>query len=281
MKRHLKIAINFLASLVVMVSGTMQAAQADEVWLDFSVPKADVVLTSNAVASPSSHSQAAVTNKAIAQKSLVKASENDAKLIALDFSVPKVDSLPVPVATEISGETQPNNLKLTPSPAQKPSSKPSIAPTIKTPAPKLLLAETRSKQVTALRRAIIGQESAGKFNIVNPHSGALGYGQVMPENVAPWSRAALGREVSGAEFLNNPDLQLLVIDHKLGQYFNRALQITGGDEATAVKRVAAIWYSGNPNLYASTMPQFYNGHPYPSIADYSQSVLQRYQQLRN
>jgi hypothetical protein len=47
MKRHLKIAINFLASLVVMVSGTMQAAQADEVWLDFSVPEADVVLTSN------------------------------------------------------------------------------------------------------------------------------------------------------------------------------------------------------------------------------------------
>jgi hypothetical protein len=280
MKRHLKIAINFLASLVVMVSGTMQAAQADEVWLDFSVPEADVVLTSNAVVSPSSRSQAAVTSKA-AQKPLVKASENDTKLIALDFSVPKVDSLPTSVVTGVSGEAKPNNLKLTVPPTKKPSSKPSIAPTIKTPAPKLLLAETRSKQVTALRRAIIGQESAGKFNSVNPHSGALGYGQVMPENVAPWSRAALGREVSGAEFLNNPDLQLLVIDHKLSQYFNRALQITGGDEATAVKRVAAIWYSGNPNLHTSTMPQFYNGHPYPSIADYSQSVLQRYQQIRN
>lgn len=102
----------------------------------------------------------------------------------------------------------------------------------------------------------------------------------MPANVAPWSRAALGRAVSTTEFLNDPDLQIQVIDHKLGQYFNRALQITGGDEATAVKRVAAIWYSGNPNLYTSTRSQFYKGHLYPSIAVYCQSVLQRYQQLQ-
>jgi hypothetical protein len=48
MKHHLKTAINVLASLFVMVSGTMQAAQAQEVWLDFSVPEADVTLTTPA-----------------------------------------------------------------------------------------------------------------------------------------------------------------------------------------------------------------------------------------
>jgi hypothetical protein len=195
----------------------------------------------------------------------------NAKLVALDFSVPNADTLTAPITTRISSDS--SETKLPPPVTKKPRTKPSVDPASK-PASGI----TRSKQVTALRRAIIGQESAGKFNIVNPHSGALGYGQVMPENVAPWSRVALGREVSEVEFLNNPDLQILIIDHKLSQYFNRSLQTTEGDEATAVKRVAATWYSGNPNLYISTRPQFYNGHIYPSIADYSQSVLQRYQQ---
>lgn len=250
MKLHLKFAINVFASLLFMVSGNIQAAQADEVWLDFSVPEADVAIASTTVVNQPSRPQKIAGN---------------AKLIALDFSVQNVEPFTAPIAVKVPNQPEPSKIKPTLPKMKKPSSKP-------------LIAKSRSKQVTALRRAIIGQESAGKYNIVNPHSGALGYGQVMPENVAPWSRAALGREVSGVEFLNNPELQILVIDHKLNQYFNRALKVTGGDEATAVKRVAASWYSGNPNLYTSTIPQFYNGHLYPSIADYSQSVLKRYQQ---
>lgn len=250
MKHHLKLAMNVLVSLIFMVSGNIQAAQADEVWLDFSVPEADVTVTSVKVEN---------------QPSQTKRTAASIKLIALDFSVQKVDDLTTSVTSQVSSKPASSKIKTTLPKLKKPSSKP-------------LVTNSRSKQVTALRRAIIGQESAGKYYIINPHSGALGYGQVMPENVAPWSRAALGREVSGVEFLNNPELQILVIDHKLNQYFDRALTVTRGDEATAVKRVAASWYSGNPNLYTSTIPQFYNGHLYPSIADYSQSVLQRYQQ---
>jgi hypothetical protein len=269
MKRHLKIAINFLASLVVMVSGTMQAAQADEVWLDFSVPEADVVLTSKAVVSPSSRSQAAVTNKA-AQKPLVKASENDTKLIALDFSVPKVDSLPTSVVTGVSGETQP-----TP-PAKKPSIKAPTTSAVKIPTSKP--SKTRSKQVTALRRAIIGQESAGKFWIINPDSGALGYGQLLKENVEPWTKAALGRSVTVKEFLANPELQIQTIDHKLDEYLQRELAYAGGkNEEVAIRRVAATWYSGNPKLWNNPSPQFSNGRRYPSIESYTYSVWKRYQ----
>ena len=266
MKRHLKFAINVFASLLFMVSGNLQAAQADEVWLDFSVPEADVTITS-----------AKVEN----QPPPLQQNAGNPQLIALDFSVQKVDSLTTSV-TAVYQKPEPSKIK--PKLPAKVSKKPEPSkikpklPNLKKPSSKPSVANSRSKQVTALRRAIIGQESAGKYYIVNPHSGALGYGQVMPENVAPWSRAALGREVSGVEFLNNPELQILVIDHKLNQYFNQALRVTGGDEATAVQRVAASWYSGNPNLYTSTVPQFYNGHLYPSIADYSQSVLQRYQQ---
>ncbi|MGC1394063.1 MAG: hypothetical protein WA828_07245 [Coleofasciculaceae cyanobacterium] len=263
MKRHLKFAINVFASLLFMVSGNVRAAQADEVWLDFSVPEADVIVASKVDNQPSQPQKNAGT----------------AKLVALDFSVQKADNLTTSV-TAVSKKPKPSKIKpkLTAvSKKPEPSKIKPKLPKLKKPSSKPSVTNSSSKQVTAIRRAIIGQESAGKYYIVNPHSGALGYGQVMPENVAPWSRAALGREVSGVEFLNNPELQILVIDHRLNQYFNRALRVTGGDEATAVKRVAATWYSGNPNLYTSTVPQFYDGHLYPSIADYSQSVWQRYQ----
>lgn len=135
-----------------------------------------------------------------------------------------------------------------------------------------------SGQVLALRRAIIGQESGTNFRAVNPHSGALGYGQVMPANVPSWSREALGYSVSPENFLNNPEIQLLVIDYKLNQFWQNALVASSGDEAIAVRRVAAQWYSGRPHRYNSNTPQFYNGHRYPSVAEYSLSVLHRYQQ---
>jgi hypothetical protein len=135
---------------------------------------------------------------------------------------------------------------------------------------------TLSDHLVALRRAIIGQESAANFRAVNPHSGALGYGQVMPANIPSWTREALGYSVSSADFLNNPDIQIQVIDHKLNQYWQDAWNASNGDVAIAVRQVASRWYSGNPLYYASTTPQFYGGRRYPSIAEYSYSILNRY-----
>ena len=137
-------------------------------------------------------------------------------------------------------------------------------------------------QIIALRRAILGQESGGKFDAVNPHSGALGYAQLMPANVKAWGRQALGYAPSKREFLSKPELQLQIIDHKLRQYWQQELKTTGGDEQEAVLRVASRWYSGNANLYTSTRPQYYrakNGkhYRYPSISSYSWSVWRKYQ----
>ena len=153
----------------------------------------------------------------------------------------------------------------------------------------LALEEYRSSDrsattVTQLRRAIIGQESGGKFDRVNPHSGALGYAQLMPTNVKAWGKEALGYAPSKREFLGNPQLQLQVIDHKLNQYWRQELRKAGGDVDTAVMRVASRWYSGNPELYTSSRPQFYrapNGrsYRYPSISAYSWSVLRRFKAL--
>ncbi|MDX2096638.1 MAG: M23 family metallopeptidase [Leptolyngbyaceae cyanobacterium bins.59] len=133
-----------------------------------------------------------------------------------------------------------------------------------------------SAVVVALRRAIIGQESGNNFRAVNPHSGALGYGQVMPFNVRRWSQEALGYAITPTQFLNSPELQLKIIEFKLAQYWRNALRLSGGDESTAVRMVASHWYSGDPTLYNSQKPQSYRGHRYPTIHAYTLSVLSKY-----
>lgn len=132
--------------------------------------------------------------------------------------------------------------------------------------------------ITALRRAIIGNESGGDFGAVNPQSGALGYGQVMPENVGPWTKAALGRSLSTSEFLNSPDLQIKTIDHKLQEYFQQEMKVTGGNSDLAIRRVASSWYSGDPSLYDDPKPQYYGGVEYPSIREYTTDILKRVQE---
>jgi hypothetical protein len=136
-------------------------------------------------------------------------------------------------------------------------------------------------QVVALRRAIIGQESGANFRAVNRHSGALGYGQVMPANIPSWSKEALGYSITASEFLNSPELQLQVIDFKLNQYWQAALVASNGDEAIAVRRVASHWYSGKPYRYNYTKASYYGGHRYPSVAEYTISVLHRYEEQKS
>jgi hypothetical protein len=132
-----------------------------------------------------------------------------------------------------------------------------------------------SAQIDALRRAIIGKESGGNFKAVNPDSGALGYGQLMPSNVGPWTQAALGRAMSPDEFLNNPDAQIATINHKLNEYLSQQLA-AGHPEDIAVRRVAAMWYSGQAGLYNDTKPQPYGGTVYESIQSYTMGVLSKY-----
>lgn len=133
-------------------------------------------------------------------------------------------------------------------------------------------------EVLAILRAIIARESSGNYRAVNPHSGALGLAQIMPANLKSWSREALGREVSRSEFLNSPTLQIQIIAFRLNKYWQSALASSNGNEAIAVRKVASLWYSGRANLFNSYTPQFYRGYRYPSIAEYTLKVLQRYLQ---
>ncbi|WP_201271719.1 hypothetical protein [Sinorhizobium meliloti] len=73
--------------------------------------------------------------------------------------------------------------------------------------------------------ASIESKGSGDYNAVGPTNAkmgrALGRYQIMEANIAPWSREALGREVSADEFMANPQIQDAVFDHRFGQYVER------------------------------------------------------------
>lgn len=77
------------------------------------------------------------------------------------------------------------------------------------------------------RDAIASIESAGSgdYNAIGPTHDtlgrALGRYQVMEANIGPWSRAALGREISADEFMANPELQDAIFDHRFGSYVDQ------------------------------------------------------------
>ena len=103
------------------------------------------------------------------------------------------------------------------------------------------------------------QESGGNYKDRNSGSGALGGYQVMPSNLAAWTKEALGYTVSAQTFLDTPADQDAVADKILGGYYDKY-----GPEGAA-----AAWYSGDPGKANDTAPQ--NGGP--SIADYVDQVM--------
>ncbi len=132
-----------------------------------------------------------------------------------------------------------------------------------------------NQRVARFRAAIIGKESGGSYSAVNPHSGALGIGQVMPDNVPSWSAKYYGRSVTPEEFLKNRGVQDAVINGKFNEILEQQLS-AGYSEEEAVRRAASIWYSGDANLWNSTKPEYYEGHRYPSIAEYTRDIWERY-----
>lgn len=87
------------------------------------------------------------------------------------------------------------------------------------------------------KRSISGIESGGNYGAVNRVSGASGKYQVMPANIADWTRQALGYSMSVEQFRANPAAQERVFETIFGQYVNRF-----GNPVDA----AAAWFSGQP-----------------------------------
>lgn len=125
-----------------------------------------------------------------------------------------------------------------------------------------------------LTAAIVSKESGGNYNAVNKDTMATGIGQVIPENIGPWTLKYYGESLTQEQFLNNPTAQNAVVRGQIKDYFNTQ-KSQGYSDEQAARRVASQWYSGNPNLSENTRPQYSNGNEYPSIASYADDIVKR------
>ena len=66
----------------------------------------------------------------------------------------------------------------------------------------------------------------------------------MPENIGPWTKEILGKEMTKEEFLANPVAQRMVGKGKLRQYYNEYL-LRGETPDMAIRKTAAV---GTPDL---------------------------------
>lgn len=140
----------------------------------------------------------------------------------------------------------------------------------------LSTAPTRGDELSRFRAAIIAKESGGSYTVVNPDSGAIGIGQVMPENVGPWTQRYLGRRLTPEQFRANPAAQDAVINGRFKDMLNDQ-RAAGYKGEVMIRRAAAVWYSGRGDLWNNTKPEYYNGRRYPSIAEYTLSIWKKFQ----
>jgi hypothetical protein len=127
--------------------------------------------------------------------------------------------------------------------------------------------------LNALVSSIVSQESSGNYSLKHPVSGALGMGQVLPSNLPEWTTETFGREVSPEQFLASRDIQYYVIRQKLLQYYFRGIKASSGDLYTAIRRVAAQWYSGQPDAIDSVRSVSTG----PNVQKYTFDILGRFQ----
>ncbi len=115
--------------------------------------------------------------------------------------------------------------------------------------------------------ALSGQESAGDYTIDN-RSGSKAHGkyQIMPASWGEWAGEILG----DSNAPQTPENQERVAFGKVKEYA----------ETYGIEEVPYIWYSGNPSTaYTDATldkPQEWNGDKYPSIRQYANEVLERF-----
>jgi hypothetical protein len=111
------------------------------------------------------------------------------------------------------------------------------------------------KYAAAIRKI----ESTGRYHITANAGGgrtALGAYQILDTNLAAWSRAALGRAVSPAEFLASPSLQDRIFRHRFARYVHKygphgAARAWLGGEGAAHGAGGVDRFGSTPSSYAA------------------------------
>jgi len=144
--------------------------------------------------------------------------------------------------------------------------------------------ESLNTLVVAMYPEIVGQESGGDHTASNHASNhasgkeAIGTTQVMEYNVSPWSLQALGKHISISEFRASPELQRQISLYELYQISAEQMATSGMNTEMAMRRVASVWYSGNPNRDKDYSP-IPNQPDSPSVGDYVDQVIKRLKEV--
>jgi hypothetical protein len=195
---------------------------------------------------------------------------------------PSAPASPLPsIASSPSPSASPSVASLPPAKSPSGKSTPSSVLPLPQVSPNSVVLKPRDIRIdattegilNALVSSIVSQESSGNHSLKHPVSGALGMGQVLPSNLPEWTTETFGREVSPEQFLASRDIQYYVIRQKLLQYYLRGIKASSGDLYTAIRRVAAQWYSGQPDAIDSVKPVATG----PSVQQYSFDILGRFQ----
>jgi hypothetical protein len=121
------------------------------------------------------------------------------------------------------------------------------------------------------REAIAKKESAGSgdYSAVGPThqklGRALGRYQVMEANIGPWSREALGREVTADEFVKNPQIQDAIFNHRFGQYVKQY-----GNPQDA----ASAWFTGRPQAQGANARDVLGTTGAQYVSDFNRNIGQ-------
>jgi hypothetical protein len=86
----------------------------------------------------------------------------------------------------------------------------------------------------------------------------------------------MGHPGSKTAFLNDPVYQDRMAQHVMGGYIQQALKASGGNQAEAVRRAAALWYGGPDGFDNFDNPNFSGGEGFPNMQEYTNQILQRY-----
>lgn len=133
-------------------------------------------------------------------------------------------------------------------------------------------------QIDRAVAALIGPESGWDSTIPNGSgSGAIGLGQIMPENVGPWTQRHLGYTMSYDEFRYDPEAQKKVIYGQVNLILQDALADGETTEEGMLRYLGNVWYSGQPYPSFANTQQYWNGNEYPSPNQYTNTLLNSYQ----
>lgn len=154
------------------------------------------------------------------------------KLLGLD------EDLIAPAPQEGSADTASTDKSVIPSVPVDPSAISNTAGTLGAVGADAL--KTKFPMAWKVAQAIGAVESNGNYNASGPTvhgQNAMGKYQVMPENLASWSKKALGSSISPEEFKKNPGLQDRIAVYTMQGYLNQGY---------SPQDVASMWFSGHP-----------------------------------